>query len=109
MGPDYIFVDQGGISYVVEDYQKSTAFYQSLSAVQQGNLYSQLPYNYYSTNIDTAIADAYYLGKILYPDAFADVDIAAKADEIYQALVGAALYDQMAADFGGFGPVTLSE
>jgi iron complex transport system substrate-binding protein len=106
--PDFIFIDQGGYPTVVEDYQKNPTFYESLSAVQNGQVYSQLPYNYYNTNIGTTIADAYFLGKILFPQAFADVDPAAKADEIYQALLGQPVYAQMAEAFGGFGQLTLS-
>ncbi|MFZ2098645.1 MAG: iron ABC transporter substrate-binding protein [Anaerolineales bacterium] len=107
--PDFIFIDQGGYASVVEDYQKSSAFYELLSAVKNDMVYSQLPYNNYSTNIDTAIADAYYLGKILYPEAFADIDPAKKADEIYQVMLGQPLYDQMAGAFGEFGKLKLSD
>ena len=107
--PDFIFIDQGGYAAVLEDYQKNTTFYDSLSAVQNGQVYAQLPYNYYNTNIDTAIADAYYLGKILYPGAFADIEPAQKADEIYRSLLGRPVYDQMAAAFNGFRLLTLSD
>jgi iron complex transport system substrate-binding protein len=105
--PDYIFIDQGGYASVLEDYQNTPDFYNVLSAVKNGNLYSQLPYNYYSTNIDTAIADAYFLGKVIYPDAFADIDPAEKADEIYTGLLGVGVYEQMQEKFGGFGELTL--
>ena len=104
--PDVIVIDEGGLSAVLEDVDKNPVFYQTLTAVQSGQVFGQLPYNYYSTNLDTAIADAYYLGSILYPEAFADVDPVAKADEIYTAMVGIAVYDRMAADFGGYGPIT---
>jgi iron complex transport system substrate-binding protein len=104
--PDIIIIDQGGYSDVMADYQKNTAFYESLSAVKNSKVFGQLPYNYYSTNIDTAIADCYFLGKTIYPDAFADVDPVQKADEIYQSFLGKGVYDQMAKDFNGFGPVS---
>ena len=108
--PDYLFVDLGGLAAVLEDYQKNPAIYESLSAVQNGLVYTQLPFNYYNSNIDTAIADAYYLGTVLYPEAFADIDPVAKADEVYQALVGTPVYAQMAEDFGGgFRQLNLSE
>jgi iron complex transport system substrate-binding protein len=107
--PDFLFIDQGGYATVVEDFQKDPTFYQALSAVQNGQVYSQLPYNYYSTNIDTAIADAYFLGKTIYPDAFNDVDPVQKADEIYQAMLGKAVYAQMAENFSGFGPLVLGK
>jgi len=107
--PDLLFIDQGGYAAVLEDYQKNPDFYKALSAVQNGQVYSQLPYNYYSTNIDTAIADAYFLGKTIYPEAFADVDPAQKADEIYLGLLGKALYALMAEKFGEFGVLKLGE
>jgi iron complex transport system substrate-binding protein len=107
--PDLLFIDQGGYAAVKEDYQKNSALYDSLSAVKEGKVFSQLPYNYYSTNIDTAIADAYFLGKTIYPDAFSDIDPEKKADEIYQAMLGKALYSTMAENFGSFGPLTLKK
>jgi iron complex transport system substrate-binding protein len=105
--PVKIFIDQAGYSMVQQDYQKNPEFYKALSAVKNGELYSQLPYNYYTTNIDTAIADAFYLGKVIYPEQFKDVDPEKKADEIYQFLLGKPLYTQMAKDFGGFKKLTL--
>jgi len=107
--PDFIFIDQGGFAPVLEDYQKNPTFYESLSAVQNGQVYAQLPYNYYNTNIGTALADAYYLGKILYPAAFADIDPRQKADEIYQSLLGHPAYAQMAESFGGFKQLNLGD
>lgn len=107
--PDFLFIDQGGYATVVEDFQKDPTFYQALSAVKNGQVYSQLPYNYYSTNIDTAIADAYFLGKTIYPDAFTDVDPVKKADEIYQTMLGKTVYTQMAEYFSGFGLIELGK
>jgi iron complex transport system substrate-binding protein len=107
--PDYIFIDQGGFASVIEDYQMNPAFYESLTAVKEGRVFSQLPYNYYHTNIDTAIADAYFLGTVVFPDSFADIDPEAKADEIYQAMLGESLYAQMKENFGEFGELVLSE
>ncbi len=106
--PDIIILDEGGLSNVLEDVAKNPIFYQSLSAIQSGQVYGQLPYNYYSTNIDTAIADAYYLGTLLYPQQFSDIDPVQKANEIYQTFLGMPVYEQMAKDFGGFGPIDLN-
>jgi iron complex transport system substrate-binding protein len=107
--PDYLFIDLGGYSAVIEDYQKNPDFYQALAAVQNGRVYSQLPYNYYNTNIDTAIADAYFIGKTIYPTAFTDIDPIQKADEIYQFLLGKPLYAIMAEKYGGFGELKLGK
>lgn len=66
-----------------------------------------MPYNWYANNYDTVIADAYYIGKILYPEHFADVEPAAKADEIYTMLDGKPVYADMQRIFGGFVPFNL--
>ena len=92
-----------------EDYAKNPAFYESLSAVKDAQVYGQLPYTNYYSNVETALADLYYIGKILYPDAFADIDPVAKADEIYEFMLGEKLYDQMAERYGGFTKITLGE
>jgi len=100
--PDIIFIDEAGYAMVKEDYAANPGFYRSLQAVEEGSLYGYLPYNYYTTNIDTAIADSYFMGKIVFPEAFEDIDPAERADEIYEFLLGAAMYERMANDFGGF-------
>ncbi|ADY57366.1 periplasmic binding protein [Syntrophobotulus glycolicus DSM 8271] len=105
--PDKIFLDLAGFAMVQEDYRKNPQFYQSLAAVKNGEVYSQMPYNYYTTNIETAIADAYYIGKVLYPEQFKDIEPEKKADELYQTFVGEKLYARMAEDFGGFKKLTL--
>ncbi|MBN2027215.1 MAG: iron ABC transporter substrate-binding protein [Actinobacteria bacterium] len=100
--PDIIFLDESGYGMVVEDYRSNPGLYDSLQALKEGNFYGYLPFNYYATNIDTAIADSYFMGKIMFPDAFEDIDPVEKADEIYEFLLGTAMYEQMARDFGGF-------
>lgn len=100
--PEIIFIDEGGYSLVLDDYKKNPQFYQSLNAFKKGEVYGQIPYNHYTTNIDTAIADAYYAGKVIFPEQFKDIDPVKKADEIYQFLLGKPVYEQMAGDYGGF-------
>ncbi len=107
--PDILFLDEQGLSVINEDYAKNPAFYESLSAVKDAQVYGQLPYTNYYSNVETALADLYYIGKILYPDAFADIDPVAKADEIYEFMLGEKLYDQMAERYGGFTKITLGE
>lgn len=106
--PDIIFLDESGLQMVKEDYVGNPGFYGSLKAVKGGALYGFLPYNYYTTNVDTAIADVYFLGKTIFPDAFDDVDPVDKADEIYEFLLGTPMYERMAADFGGFRAIDLA-
>ena len=110
MDPDILIIDAGGLSILQEDYETNPDFYDSLSAVKQGDVYLQLPFNYYATNIEIALADAYYIGTVLYPDAFADVDPAEKFDEICQALLGIDAYETIAETyFGGYQRLELGK
>ena len=98
--PDIIFVDEGGYSLVMDELKDET--YASIEAVESGELYGVMPYTYYTTNFATVLADAYYIGKVLFPDKFADVDLEKKADEIYQNFVGKGVYQDMKDEYGGF-------
>ncbi len=103
LNPDVIFIDSAGLPLVREDYRRKPDFYQALTAVKGQRVYTLFPFNYYTTNIDTAMADAYAIGKILFPDRFADVDLQKKADAIYAFVVGKPVYAHMQKKFGPLG------
>lgn len=105
--PDILIIDENGLSIVMDDYKKNHDFYKSLSAVKNKNVYGQLPYVSYYNNIETAMADIYYLGKILYPEEFKDIDPIKKADEIYTFILDMPLYNIMTDKYGGFKQISL--
>ncbi|MCB8817045.1 iron ABC transporter substrate-binding protein [Desulfosporosinus shakirovi] len=107
--PDFLFLDAEGYALVTEDYKKKPAFYQSLQALKNDRVYNLIPFNNYNPNIDTAFADAYYAGKIIFPEQFKDIDPIKKSDEIYQFLLGKPLYADMDRDFGGFKKLELGK
>ena len=89
--PEFLFIDvattkiNGGGA--IGELKANPAF-ANLSAVRSGGVYGVLPYNFYGTNYDTVLADAYFIGKVMYPDRFADIDPSVKAAEIYAKFVG---------------------
>jgi iron complex transport system substrate-binding protein len=100
--PDVIFVDEASAALVADDLRDPV--FQSLDAIENGRVYGVMPYNWYANNYDTVLADAYFIGKTLYPERFTDVDPVEKADEIYRLLDGGPAYEGMQRIFGGFGP-----
>jgi iron complex transport system substrate-binding protein len=98
--PDLVFLDGGGFTLIRQDYQKKPEFYKNLKAFRNQRVYVLYPYNWYVTNIDTAVADAYAAAKILYPTSFGDLDPKRKADDIYTFLLGKPVYGQMEKEFG---------
>jgi iron complex transport system substrate-binding protein len=73
--------------------------FKTLTAVREKRVYGVLPYNWYTKNFGSSLANAYFIGKILYPERFEDVDPFVKADEIYHFLVGKPLFNEMNAQF----------
>ncbi|MDW7732211.1 MAG: iron ABC transporter substrate-binding protein [Methanolobus sp.] len=104
--PDILFVD---LSTTQSEDQSSALYqlqndesYQQLTAVRSGEVYGVLPYNWYTQNQGSVLADAYFAGKLLYPDRFGDVDLENKTIDIYTFLVckgdeelGRQVYDNM--------------
>ena len=111
--PDILFVDLSTYQTTPSalDELKEDPAYLSLTAVKEGEVYGILPYNWYSSNHGSVLADAYYAGTIVYPDKFADIDIDAKTDEIYTFLFeenGEDVHEMMEIGFdGGFGKLFL--
>ncbi len=103
LNPDVIFIDGGGLKLVEEDIGKNPIYYKALKAFQNKGVYTLLPFNFYTTNVETALADAYAIAKILYPQAYADIDPEKKADEIYAFMVGKPVYAEMKKNYGKIG------
>ena len=104
--PDVIFIDESSYALVAADLKDP--LYKSLKAVKNNQVYGLMPYNWYANNYDTVLANSYYMGKILYPDQFADISPEQKADEIYTMLNGKPAYSTMQQLFGGFKPLNLA-
>lgn len=109
--PDIIFLNPNAanMKLVNDDYKANKEYYDNLKAVKNGQVYSQIAYNYNWTNIEIAIADTYYAGKIIYPDAFKDVDPVAKADEIFKEMLGQTFYKQLSDGGNSFGKLTIGK
>lgn len=86
--PDFIFVDGGSRAILDRDSEKDRDFYRLLKAAGAGRTLSLLPYNYYNTNIELALLNAYFVGKSLYPDRFKDIRMEDKANEIMMTFLG---------------------
>ena len=62
-----------------------------------------------ASNLETALADAYYAACVLYPEQFADIDPEAKAGEIFTELLGSNPYPDLKEAGYAFRAITLGE
>ena len=112
--PTYVFVDISNWGSVKGMSDQAKNAIKQIPAVKNSNaeksyVHSIISYNYYSTNIEYALANAYYMGKVMYPEQFSDVDIIKKVNELTTFFDGAELYEDMKKYDLTFGAVNLNE
>ena len=94
--PDIIFVDlatiQAAEGGALVEMEKDPS-YRELTAVKEGTVYTINPHTSMNVNYETTLANTYFIGKLLYPEQFADIDPVKKADEIYTFVVGEPVFD----------------
>lgn len=93
--PEIIFLDFNGMNLINEDYAAHPEFYNALTAVQEGKVYSQISFRSSASNLETALADAYYAACVMYPQQFQDIDPVEKAGEIFTKLLGSNPYHDL--------------
>ena len=108
--PEIIFFDSGSLGLVNADYAENTAYFEQLQAVQNGKLYQWPNSTWHWSNVEIPLVSAYYVGTLLYPEAFADLDFEAKASEIFEMFLGQPDYLSVLEDAGaGYGMITLEK
>lgn len=108
--PDYIFCDFGGVPLVREDQKKRPDFYERLDAFSHGRVYQHPSSTSYFNNLEISLANCYFIGSILYPQRFTDVDAREKAEEIFEFFLGRSDLMSALEEMGAFyGPIRLDE
>ena len=107
--PDLIFLDFNGMKLINEDYEAHPDFYQALTAVQEGKVYSQISFRSSASNLETALADAYYAACVMFPQQFRDIDPVEKAGEVFTMLLGSNPYDDLKGAGYEFRPIVIGE
>lgn len=93
--PDIIFLDPTNGHITEQEYAARSAYFDRLSAVQAGEVYSMPSFNNYSTNIAYCLINGYWAGSIIFPERFEDINLAQKADEILEIFLGKAYFADM--------------
>jgi len=96
--PERIFIDVMSVDRVRREIAENPEFKQ-LTAVKTGQVYPLLPVFRDMSNFGSILANAYYVGSVVYPDRFADIDMPTRADAIYEALLETPVYDAITTVF----------
>ena len=105
--PDIVFLDPGNMDLVNDEYANNPGFFDSLRAIQEGQVYTMPSTNAAGPNVTYLLINAYYAGTILYPEQFADIILEEKAGEIMELMLGEDFFDQMQEGGLYYGTITI--
>ena len=92
---DIMLIDAAAVKNIKPLYAEDPTMFDSVKAWNEGEVYLQLAFNAYYTNYELALANTWYLAKIVYPELFEDIDMEAKLNEITVIFLGKPLAEKI--------------
>lgn len=92
--PDVIFVDNDGLDLVIDDLERLK--------IKDKECYMIWPYNNIHSNFEVMLLNSWYMGKVLYPNQFKDIDIEEKRNEIISQFLSSPIGDSLVEVWGEY-------
>ena len=102
---DMIIMDAAAVKNIKPLFQEDPTMFDTCKAWQNGEVYLEMAYNAYYTNYEIALINTWFIAKTVYPEAFADIDMTVKTNEVTQKFYGMDLAEEIFAcpsSFGGY-------
>lgn len=100
---DVMIIDAAAVKNIKPLYQQDPTMFSSIKAWNEGEVYLQMAYNAYYTNIELALVNTWYNAKVVYPSLFTDLDMTAKTNEVTRMFNGKELATEIFAYANSFG------
>ena len=102
---DIIIMDAAAVKNIKPLYAEDPTMFDTCAAWRNGEVYLEMAYNAYYTNYEIALINTWFIAKTVYPEAFADIDMTEKTNEVTRTFFGFDLADEIFAcpsSFGGY-------
>ena len=102
---DIMIVDAAAVKNIKPLYAQDSTMFDTCKAWQNGEVYLEMAYNAYYTNFEIALINTWFIAKTVYPEAFADIDLTAKTNQVTKVFLGAEMAEAIFAcpsSFGGY-------
>ena len=109
---DIMIIDAAAVKNIKPLYAEDGTMFDTCKAWNSGEVYLQMAYNAYYTNYEISLINTWFIAKTVYPELFADVDIAEKTSEICEVFLGVDVADEIFAypsSFGGYQKIDTKE
>ena len=108
---DMIIMDAAAVKNIKPLFQEDPTMFDTCKAWQNGEVYLEMAYNAYYTNYEIALINTWFIAKTVYPEAFADIDMTVKTNEVTQKFYGMDLAEEIFAcpsSFGGYQKIDVA-
>lgn len=92
--PHVLFLDAAG-RQIWEEEIAEEVMATSLDALKENRVWTVLPYNWNTTNYENLLCNVWYIGYILMPSSFSDIDYIEKCREIFLFFHGTDIWDEV--------------
>ena len=102
---DIMILDAAAVKNIKPLYAEDPTLFDTCKAWQDGEVYLEMAYNAYYNNYEIVLINTWFIAKTVYPEAFADIDLTAKTNEVTKVFLGAELAEEIFAcpsSFGGY-------
>jgi len=107
--PPLMFLDGNGLPLIREGLKTDPGFHERFRALREGRAWTLIPNTSYFMNPQILYVNAFFMAKAAYPEAYADLDPVAKAEEIFTAFNGVPLYAWYAEHGCGYSRAVLAD
>ena len=102
---DSMIIDAAAVKNIKPLYKNDNTIFSSCKAWNNNEVYLQMAYNAYYTNLETALINTWFNAKVVYPSLFSDIEMNAKTNEVTKKFLNKELANQINSypnSFGGY-------
>ncbi len=102
---DIMILDAAAVKNIKPLYAQDPSMFDTCKAWQTGEVYLEMAYNAYYNNYEITLINTWFVAKTVYPEAFGDIDMTAKTNEVTKMFLGQELAEEIFAcpsSFGGY-------
>lgn len=102
---DIMIIDAAAVKNIKPLYKNDNTIFSSCKAWINNEVYLQMAYNAYYTNLETALINTWFNAKVVYPSLFSDIEMNAKTNEVTNMFFNKELANQINSypnSFGGY-------
>jgi iron complex transport system substrate-binding protein len=86
--PEYLFIDAAGLALSQPQLSPGSPLYRTINAFKDKYLYTLMPYNWYATNYETILVNAWYVTSVIYPGRVPEAQFNERRSAIYDFMIG---------------------